>query len=289
MKIIKLIFKGVLPYGIVRILQKRKNKKKPPFFFEFHVVEHCNLNCKGCSHFSCLADEEYLDKNVFERDCQRLSVLSKEISQITINGGEPLLHPEIISFFDIARKYFSKKTVLRLTTNGILLPKQTDEFWKACANYDVHIDISNYPVNVENDKIAVFVKKYGVNIAYNYNVKSTDDPKEKLMYKIPMDLDGRQNIVDSYSKCPHPGCITLRNGKIYRCCTIAHIKFFNKHFGSNLQITEGDWIDIFKVNTIDEIHKFLSGPFPFCRYCKPLEKRNDVKWAVTKRAIEEWV
>ena len=25
-------------------------------YLEHHIVDHCNLKCAGCSHFSCLAD-----------------------------------------------------------------------------------------------------------------------------------------------------------------------------------------------------------------------------------------
>jgi organic radical activating enzyme len=282
------IVRAILPYGIVKLVQKRKMARIDSFFFEIHIVEHCNLNCNGCAHFSCLADEEYLDTKTFDADCQRISQITKNITVIDINGGEPLLHPELTSFFKIVRKYFLNKTQLKLSTNGILLASQTDEFWNACAENDVYIEISNYPIKIDNEKIEREAKKHNVKVDRNFNVKSTSNPHINLMYKVPIDLEGRQNVVYSYSHCPHPGCITLRDGKIYRCCTIAHIKFFNKYFSKNLQITEGDYIDIYKIKNADEIFAFLKGPFPFCRYCKPKEKVRDIKWAVTKKKITEW-
>ena len=39
---------------------------------EVHLTDHCNLNCKGCSHFSNISDEFFLDKNDFERDLKEL-------------------------------------------------------------------------------------------------------------------------------------------------------------------------------------------------------------------------
>jgi ABC-2 type transport system ATP-binding protein len=51
----------------------------PDLSFEIHLTEHCNLNCKGCFHFSCIAEEEYLTKEEFERDISRISELSKGV------------------------------------------------------------------------------------------------------------------------------------------------------------------------------------------------------------------
>jgi MoaA/NifB/PqqE/SkfB family radical SAM enzyme len=287
---VRKIIKALLPYGIVYIVQNTQRQKfAASFFFEVHVVEHCNLNCNGCSHFSCLTKEEYLDTEIFDKDCKRISEITQDVSRITLLGGEPLLHPKLMMFFEIIRKYFNKKIPIQLLTNGILLAKQNNEFWDACSVNNVYIDISNYPVKIDTDAIKNAAIKYNVKVCYNNSVLSTDDPLVHLMYKVPLDLEGRQNIGETYAKCPHPGCITLRDGKIYRCCTVAHIKFFNKQFGTNLQITEGDYIDIYKTKNSEELLNFLRGPFPFCRYCKAKEKVKDIKWAVTKKNITEWV
>jgi len=280
------IIKNILPYGIVQIYQNQK--RNSPFFFEVHVVEHCNLNCKGCSHFSCLAKEEYMDVEIFAKDCKRLSRITKNISRITLLGGEPLLHPKLTAFFEITRTYFKKQTHVRLITNGVLLGKQSDEFWKSCAKNNISIEISNYPIRIDREQIKILAGKYKVELTCNNNVKSTSDPQVNLMYKIPLDLEGKQSPTEAYANCPHPGCITLRDGKIYRCCTMAHIRFFNEHFGTNLYISEDDYIDIYDVKKSSELADFKKGPFPFCRYCKSTEKVYDIKWARTSKDITEW-
>ena len=40
--------------------------------FAFSLAYHCNLNCKGCAHFSPLSDAEYPDFEEAERDFARL-------------------------------------------------------------------------------------------------------------------------------------------------------------------------------------------------------------------------
>lgn len=69
------------------------------FHFEFHLAEHCNLNCIGCTHFSPLAEPEFLEVEDFRNDIERLSYLTGGNARfINLLGGEPLLHPEINSF-----------------------------------------------------------------------------------------------------------------------------------------------------------------------------------------------
>ena len=100
-------------YQLIVIKGKRVTKSFP---VEIHVVEHCNLNCSGCNHFSSLAKEEYLQPEQFEKDMKRLAELSKDYFTIKILGGEPLLHPNITAFFEISRKYFPS-TPIQITTN----------------------------------------------------------------------------------------------------------------------------------------------------------------------------
>jgi hypothetical protein len=34
------------------------------FELEIHIVDHCNLNCAGCNHFTALAKEYYIEKEL---------------------------------------------------------------------------------------------------------------------------------------------------------------------------------------------------------------------------------
>ena len=50
---------------------------------DIHLVDHCNLKCKSCTHFSSIADEFFLDIDEFEKDMRRLSKLTQgNIKQI---------------------------------------------------------------------------------------------------------------------------------------------------------------------------------------------------------------
>ena len=268
-------------YQLIVIKGKRITKLFP---VEVHVAEHCNLNCKGCNHFSSLAKEEFLEPEEFERDFKRLAELSKKYFAIKILGGEPLLHPRITDFFDIARKYFSSVPI-QVTTNGILLTKQPEEFWQSCEKNKITVAISRYPIKLNLKEIKKTARSHGVKVVYNGTAA------EDRMCKLPLDLSGSQDMKKSFQKCAISWgcCVTLRGGKIYTCCIAAHIKFFNEYFKQNLAVSGEDYADIYNVNSIKEIIDFLEKPFPFCRYCNTSETKFAQRWGISKKEITEWV
>jgi MoaA/NifB/PqqE/SkfB family radical SAM enzyme len=261
------------------------NKKFTGVFpVEIHVTEHCNLNCKACSHFSCLADEEYLDPAAFESDCQKLSRITNKLYNFKLLGGEPLLHPKITTLSAIARKYFPK-TPIQITTNGVLLTTLPEEFWISCHDNHINIVISQYPIKLDKKKIKQLGEKYKVRIRY----VGTTNPDRML--KMPLDLSGGQNTAVSFKNCVMSWgmCITLREGKIFTCAVAAHIKLFNKYFNQNLALTDADFISLDKIKDKKELLEYLSKPIPFCRYCRTKEAKFGELWGISKKEITEWV
>ncbi|MDR2477701.1 MAG: 4Fe-4S cluster-binding domain-containing protein [Treponema sp.] len=250
--------------------------------FEVHLADHCNLNCKSCSHFSPLAEENFMEIDDFRHDCERLGKLTGgQIQFIRFMGGEPLLHNQIIEFLDAGRNNFPKGELI-IVTNGILLPKQSESFWENCQKNNVEIEISNYPIKIDRDKINVSAGKYKVTVDYVGG-------KEKIMWRaMKLDMNGRQNIKENFGMCSQSNtCIHLNKGRLFTCPVTAYIQYFNGYFGENLQITKDDYIDIYKAENIDEILDFLCKPIPFCRYCNVKEEKN-IKWAVSEKDIQEW-
>jgi molybdenum cofactor biosynthesis enzyme MoaA len=114
-------------------------------YVETHLVDHCNLGCKGCGHFSPLSEERFTSLTTFKRDFSRLKNLFENISIIRLMGGEPLLHPDVSLFSEFSRVMFPRASI-RLVTNGILLLKQPDTFWEQCARDEIEIQVSEYPI-----------------------------------------------------------------------------------------------------------------------------------------------
>jgi molybdenum cofactor biosynthesis enzyme MoaA len=267
--------------------------------FEIHLTDKCNLNCAGCLHFSPLCEKlNLISIQTFENDIKRLSALTNgKCADIMILGGEPLLHPEINSFLKITRNYFPSFLssggygIIKLVTNGILLPNQPDDFWEICHVNNVRIVISNYPVKIEKEYIKEKAKKHGVQIKlYEEGIESRMPGSSNQWAKIPIDVEGKQNYKKSFGKCFLAGsCFQLVNGKIYKCARIAYVNYFNEKFNQQLKVVENDYIDIYKMNNIVEILNELTNPAPFCRYCKVQDLTWHNHWKNSRNSIDEYV
>jgi hypothetical protein len=250
-----------------------------PHILETHLVDHCNLNCKGCSHFAPLVDgEAFADIDVFRRDLKRLSELFHNIYEIRLMGGEPLLHPNLLPFFDSARNAFPRAGIV-LFTNGLRLLSMDEVFWESCAKNRILIKITWYPVGLNISKIKTRAGEKNVRIKIpaqikcfykNLNIAGDSDPKSsfrncRIMFNAPQ----------------------LRDGKIYPCFLPAYIHFFNRHFNTAIYPSEKDSISIWGSTSAADILNFLENPVPMCRWC--LHRRPFAEWGVSRTEINEWI
>lgn len=266
-----------------------KRQLKPTiydFHFEFHLVEHCNLKCAGCTHFAPLAKEEYLSIEEFESDIKRLSALSRQKARfINLLGGEPLLHPNIQQFLYCARKYFPD-SIIRVVTNGIKLLEMSESFWDACRENDIIIGITEYPIEIDYQERVELIKRKGI----QFESFSGDDVPRDEMWRLSLDERGLNRPVKNFMRCPRANaCVFIKHGKMFNCATMANIDHFNSFFGTSFEISKDDGIDIYKVKDIDEVLSFLATPKPFCRYCNIDNRKYGVRWKVSDFGKDEWM
>ncbi len=259
--------------------------------FEVHIVEHCNLNCKQCSHFSPLAEESYIDLGEYERDMRRLSDLfDGRMSTVQLLGGEPLLHPEINEIMRITRETFPIGRI-RVVTNGILLPSMSDEFWEKCREYQVEISVSPYPINFDYKKWGnIIEKEKGV----SYTPEAFERGRMFKLYPIRTQREpGNDNARRNYFNCvsANSNCIALNSGRMYTCCTAANISHLKKHFNLDLPGSELNGVDIYAVKDGAELLEKLAKPVPLCEYCDVVNvgKYISSDWGVSKKDRYEWL
>jgi len=278
------LFRQISLIGM-RINAKRGHAPLTTLTIGVYATEHCNLNCKGCTAFSPIANEQFLNVELFTKDIARLATLTgNKLSSFYISGGEPLLHPRLLEILEIAHSYFPE-AVLGFMTNGLLLSQMPDTFWEQCSKNKVSINISRYPINIDMHKILEKVKQHNAMLRY---VGGNDIPV-KTLWKYPLDISGQQPLTRSYDICTQINrCITLKEGKIYPCSAIAGIDHFNRYFHQNLVVSPDDVLDIYQVNDVKEIFNFLCSPKPFCRYCNRKGVTFGIKYGHSKREIEEW-
>lgn len=269
---------------VIRRFVKRRN-----LGIEYHLCEHCNLNCAGCDHFSPLAEKVFADLDSFTNDMRRLQILlNGSMRYIRLLGGEPLLNEKVGNFIDIARRYFPKAKI-EIVTNGTLLDKMDKQFWKNCREKKVTILVTKYPINVAYDKMKNLACTENVEYKYTSFTDESHENIVKKMYRYPLDIEGRQNTRKSFAHCECANNYAfLKNGRIYACPICASIGHFNKYFGYNLAITEKDYIDIYETNNKHNIFRFLSKPIPFCRYCNVDKRKFGFEWEVSKKSVNEW-
>ena len=246
-------------------------------YIETHIVDHCNLKCKGCSHFSGLAAPLFKDIDSFTKEMQQLSnITNQQVGIIRIMGGEPLLHPNFVSFFKIARECFPNSSIV-LVSNGTLLRNVADEDIDTLNNLNIELCVSDYGIQIDYNKFIKFKYRYFHN--------------KNNMYNISLDLTGQQSIEKAYQNCDlvHGGWYFFKDGRIYQCCIMANIDYFNKHFNKTVNIDIDDIsIDIF-THTEEEIHEFLSHPHEACRYCDTIQRHNSYSnFTISKGDIKEW-
>ncbi len=274
--------------GMPLNLWKKRDFTKPLeeiLSVDVELVGKCNLNCKGCNHFSPIAEEGEISCENFEQDLKQLSlVLGNRIKSINLLGGEPLLHSDIQEIMKVARDIFTNTRILILT-NGILLRDIDDSFWKCAYQNSIDIEITKYPIQIDYKKIREAGRRYDVNV----NFFGRSGYVTKTLFTLPIDVSGKQDPIESFEKCYMARtCITLNNGKLYPCSYAAYMYRFNNKYNEAIPITKADYADIYVKNE-KEIMEIISNPIPLCAYCNTKKRTYGNKWCTSKCDKEEWL
>lgn len=245
---------------------------------ETQVVDYCNLNCKGCSHFSNIFPKgKQLPYEIFERDIKYLS--SKiYVGLFNLLGGEVLLNERIEDYILCIGNYMPKTKII-LVTNGLLIPGLKKEVFECMVKYSAGFSITEYaPVRKMKDRIIAVLEQNGVSYEFREN---------KDTFGKNIDLSGENDPKKMQSMCRESLCQFLRDGKIFKCPFSALGNYFFEYYGIPLVFQEG--IDIFDKNvdwqSISE--KLRKQPIEACKYCG-LEEQ--FAWEVSRNPQkEDWL
>ena len=279
--------KRVIPQRIKNYsyLFSRKKKPRTRIKFGIDIAKHCNLNCIGCDHFSCISEKSDISIAGIRKDLVRIKeIFGEDVEQINLLGGEPFLNDQIAEYCVMVRELFPN-TIIKILTNGTLIFGVPQYTWDTLRQNDITILMTEYPVKFDYERAKRKILEHGLNLEC-----MNDESEEKTMFCVPLDLEGRQNANISFRMCGKGNqCITLENGRLYTCTLIPNISQFNRWFGKNLNVCKKDYIDIYEEHTPEGILTALSKPVPFCRYCNFFEYRTGIQWEPSKKKIEEWI
>lgn len=248
------------------------------------LLGRCNLNCKGCDAYAplCKGNNDYYNPEEVKEDLSILKEKNFIIGEISLEGGEPFLHPDLLKVVENVHNVFPNVN-LTLLTNGTLLKEKGASFYKQLAQLECTLVIDKY-FNIEDfENTLSFIRSTGVNIELDGCLDGSG-----WFHRAPLDLCTKEFVEDEealhFVSCDKANNIyTLDRGFLYPCGRSASIKYFNKYFNKNLP-DEG--VDI-RENTASEISRKLAFPNNLCKYCKPLSMEN-MKWVESECKIEEW-
>lgn len=247
------------------------------------ITGHCNLNCRYCTSFSPLVDKETVSLIELEKDILRIKELEFIPREISFEGGEPLLHPDILRCIEIAREIFPSSVIVILT-NGTLLKNFEESFFKKLVFLKCEIIIDNY---FEGADFSYF-KEIANRVGLSYEIFPCFS-KEGYFFNLNLNLPNKEYSFEENFKnfilCEKANkCITLLNHKLYTCGLAAYIFRLNKYFHTNYP--DGG-INIYE-NTGDKITQFLARPCSLCGYCNfPEETNQNYKSSAKER--KEWI
>lgn len=254
------------------------------FWVNVFVTNRCNLFCKSCSTYApiCKTAEDY-DLEIFQKDIRQLRDLKlSTLVFFNFTGGEPFLHPELISMLSEARETFPEKN-MNCYTNGLRIKAVSDEFLVSFRKLNVSLTITEYPI--EGLELRESYERLDA-LGVKYHVIYSDGQKYFSKRPIKVDKSVKPYL---YYYCPryktHTESLFLYRGTLSKCIYSFAGKWFNEAFGTNLVRTEADYVDLYHT-TEGEIYDYCIKRLPYCGYCSPIEEL--IPWGLSERKIEEW-
>lgn len=233
---------------------------------DLNIVRHCNMRCASCSHASPFVEPWYMDLETAQRDLETLRPILHPHS-VAIVGGEPTLHPKLVDFIKLV-KLIRMDDRCMVITNGKLLPKMKDDFWKEVEILKVSVYATLNP-----EVLRLCERKVE---EFKYDLVTEEFPEFFQQFAdVP---DG-----SSFYDCPwKTDCFTVHRGYFHLC---PQSTFFPKQFMGLCEHIDGLPLDGI---TEEKLRAFMDRKEPFnaCRICRGYTTKKTWKESKTKA---EWL
>ncbi|MDO5394981.1 MAG: 4Fe-4S cluster-binding domain-containing protein [Bacteroidales bacterium] len=267
---------------MIRAVRQLRAMRRAPLRLEFILTDYCNLNCKGCTHYSPLAAKEFADLSRLEASMQHLGrTCATGIRDVYLIGGETLLYPALPEAMQALRRNFPTQDMY-IFTNGIMLERMDDRFWEAVRNTDCIIAITRYPINFNYQHAEETCRLNGARVRI-FADRADDSP----FFRFALDPLKEQNGRISHFKCYNNGCISVIGSRVYPCSISGCVSHLNKACGTDFTHQDGDWLEVEKIRGVRDIQRLRNRPVPFCSYC--IVPPDTVSYGPSARHISEWV
>lgn len=262
------------------------------------LTEFCQgILCYGCT--SCVPVIEQKYSYNFEQFCTDMtkihSLIGLKIKYINFTGGDVFLHPRLIEIVEYTRNLY-KNIPINFSINGVLLSKQTKEFWHRLGKCDVDLNWTLYPIQYPDleETMNVITKINGVRL----NIIGDSSGEEKNSWKLPYSFE-KQNQYDwlfcRHHKCSNNVLIMYQNtlGVCHPHRGLIHLekKFgdkFTEEFKNAITKFNEEILKINEIENKDEIVEYMRKRPSMCDYCALRERKNMGKWLKSEGKFEEW-
>jgi len=248
-------------------------------YLEFHVTDHCNLNCVACEHYSGLMkDKKFTNFDSWKKDIEKLHEYIEDIGTIRLLGGEPLLHEDLDKFLTVTRKLYPLSNI-KIVTNALLIKSMPQKLIDAIHENNISIYISFYPpLEQKMPEIEAFLQEQ------NINYEKTPLIKEFTKKQV---LKPHNSMKESFDNCCQSRCNNLYEGKVAACFLPFTTHYFNEYFDTD--IPNSGALDLYTEGlSTRKVKEHLITPWDRCRYC---DKEEPVNWSIVKHPsdISQWV
>lgn len=238
------------------------------------IAYSCNLSCAGCISLSDIPRNgiESADE-IFDWINNWSTVINPKV--ISVFGGEPCLHPNLVEICQEIRSKWSLSTI-RLITNGYLLDNFDTNHWYNIGNFEIQVSIHRKDhEKIINQKIKNILSReqHWKTLIHGgpdeHKQISWTNSKLTIYKSIFKDfvVPYKNNITpwnsdpgSAHKICGSPATPILYKGKLYKCPPVANIIDITKKTFNNYQ----------GVSYTDNLVEFINNigkPEPVCGFC----------------------
>lgn len=233
-------------------------------------------------HYSPLADKEFAD---FDRMLMSMAHLGRiggdKVAQAYLIGGETLLYPRLVEAMEALRRHFPTQQLF-VFTNGLLLPRMSDEFWATARRLDITIALTIYPIKFDYDAVQALCRERGVRFEI-----FGDRSDANTFWRFALDPTKKQNRRLAHFKCYNRGCVSIIGNRLYPCSISACVSHLNKAAGTDFRHESADWLVVDDITDISQVKRLRDNPVLFCGYC--VNPPSTTAYGPSRRLASEWV
>lgn len=248
-------------------------------YVEIQLCDRCNLDCAYCSHLSPVSKPVTISLETLEAECHRLARVG--VDEVNLMGGEPLLHPQVCEAIKLTRSILPNIKLI-VSTNGLLLPRMSKDFWQCCRDNKVVLRITPYP-KAKNGTLNYF--KYVWLIRKNRVRMESTGWRFGFRHQL-LSERAEYDATTNYLRC-QLHCTQVRNATLWPCAYVAYAFNLNNKFGTNFKTAAGDSLPLDGITATD-LRLWLLRTKPFCAHCG-IKDAQRITWRRSQYTRDEWL